>query len=102
VSAYTSTGTRLASVFAELLGVDHVGVRDDFFAKLGDSLLATRLVSKIREHLQIELPLGAVFEAPTCVGLARFIESEPVIDAGFAVGIKRLARHRYAHKAPSA
>jgi acyl transferase domain-containing protein len=65
---------RIASVWQELLGVSQVGVHDDFFAELsGSSLLATQLVTRLRNQFQKELPLRRFFEAPTVAELAAII-----------------------------
>ncbi|WP_186014296.1 non-ribosomal peptide synthetase/type I polyketide synthase [Burkholderia gladioli] len=68
----------LAAQWAELLQAARVGRHDNFFELGGHSLLATQLVSRLRRELGIELPLAAVFEAPTLAALAqRLDQAEP-------------------------
>jgi acyl transferase domain-containing protein/acyl carrier protein len=65
---------KLADIFQELLGIEPIGIHDNFFALGGDSLTGTVLISQVRKNFQVELPVRSLFEAPTVAELALVIE----------------------------
>ena len=78
----TTTERALAGLWEELLGRTGIGTDEDFFAVGGDSLLAARLVLRVRKAFDRDLPLAALFEAPTIAGLARRLERESIEQDG--------------------
>jgi aryl carrier-like protein len=66
----------IAEIWQELLGIDRVGVTDDFFALGGHSLLATQMITRIRRG-HGDVPLRALFAAPTIARLAEAVANAP-------------------------
>ncbi|MFC3926350.1 phosphopantetheine-binding protein, partial [Clostridium punense] len=65
----------LAKLWSEILGVEKVGINDNFFDLGGHSLKATILMSKIHKELNKEVPLKKLFKSPTIKELGKYIES---------------------------
>ncbi|HEY7517079.1 MAG TPA: AMP-binding protein [Methylomirabilota bacterium] len=70
--------TQLTRVWAAVLGVERVGVRDNFFALGGDSLRASQVFARIRKAFGKSLPPAALLQAPTVEQLARLVEGQDV------------------------
>ncbi|WP_199750065.1 non-ribosomal peptide synthetase [Amycolatopsis sp. WAC 04169] len=64
---------RISEIFTELLGTD-IGVLRSFFRSGGHSILAVRLVSRLQECFEVDLPIRLVFEQPTVAGIAEAVE----------------------------
>ena len=67
----TALERELAAMWSEVLGVQRIGVTDNFFDLGGQSLLANQVVARINDAFGVEMPLRPMFEAPTVDGLSR-------------------------------
>jgi acyl transferase domain-containing protein/acyl carrier protein len=65
---------RIAECYQELLGIEQVGIYDNFFDLGGHSLIGTQLISQLRQNLQIELSMRLLFDAPSVAELALAIQ----------------------------
>lgn len=74
VAPRTPTEQILVDVWQEALGVERVGIHDNFFDLGGHSLLATQLATRLAPHFQVEVPLRDMFERPTIAALAEYID----------------------------
>jgi acyl carrier protein len=80
VAAGTGTPPRtelekaVAQVWREALGIEAIGVDDDFFALGGNSLVAVQLIAALRKAVGVRLPMRSLFETPTVAGLAARVE----------------------------
>ena len=73
----------LASIWAEVLKLDEVGIHDNFFHLGGHSLLAIQVISRMRNNFRMDLPVRTLFEAPTIAQLAARLEhpSKPIVSS---------------------
>jgi NADPH:quinone reductase-like Zn-dependent oxidoreductase len=65
VAPGSDTQKRVAGIWQELLGIEPIGLNDNFFDLKGDSLLAAQVVSRVHRYFRVKLPLSILFEAPT-------------------------------------
>jgi len=70
----SATEKRVASIVATLLGLETVGVKDNFFYLGGNSLFGTQLIARLRDAFNVEVPLLGLFDHPTVAELAREVE----------------------------
>ena len=92
----TLTEQVLAKLWSDVLRLERAGIDDNFFAFGGHSLLATQLMSRIRSAFRAEIPLRALFSAPTIRGLSQAID-----DALRATGpVRRITRQADSSEAP--
>lgn len=70
----TAAEAAVADVWSQVLGLDQIGVDDDFFDLGGHSLLATQIVADLRQRIAVDLGVGALLDSPTVAGLAATVE----------------------------
>jgi len=70
VAPRTPAEEKLAEIWKDVLGIEQIGVHDNFFDRGGHSLLATQVVSRVRSTFGVDLALRSLFETPTIAGLA--------------------------------
>ncbi|HEX2091134.1 MAG TPA: amino acid adenylation domain-containing protein, partial [Longimicrobiaceae bacterium] len=71
----TSLEERLAEIWVEVLGVERVGIHDSFFELGGHSLRAAQVITRVRASFGVELPMVALFDAPTIAELAERVSA---------------------------
>jgi acyl carrier protein len=64
----------LAGIWADVLGLQQIGIYDNFFELGGDSLLAMHIASRVRETFEVDLSLTNLLEQSTVISLAEYIE----------------------------
>jgi acyl-coenzyme A synthetase/AMP-(fatty) acid ligase/acyl carrier protein len=74
VAPRTTTESLLVQIWSEILGLDRIGVEDNFFTLGGHSLQATRVVARMRDALKMDVPLPLLFQATTIARLAEVVE----------------------------
>ena len=83
----------LSKVWAESLGIEKVGIEDDFFELGGASVVATQIVSRLRQMFQMDLPAILLFDTPTIEKLAHYMiehEAQPGLTEKTATLLKRI------------
>jgi surfactin family lipopeptide synthetase C len=83
----------LSKVWAESLGIEKVGIEDDFFELGGASVVATQIVSRLRQMFQMDLPAILLFDTPTIEKLAGYMiehEAQPGLTEKTATLLKRI------------
>jgi aryl carrier-like protein len=93
----TRIETLIAGIWQELLGIEEVGVHDNFLELGGHSLLAIQLISRIRDVLHYELSVQALFDAPTITAIAALIDGEQPVQerSSEPPALMRLPREQY-------
>ncbi|HVV00094.1 MAG TPA: LLM class flavin-dependent oxidoreductase, partial [Verrucomicrobiae bacterium] len=94
-ASFTAVQREMIGIWRDVLGVAEISLEDNLFDLGGHSLLITRIISRIRKTLGVELAIHVFFETPTVAGVAAAVEAElahPEAQSARAMGIPKLAR----------
>ena len=73
VAPRTDLEREIAALWTSALGLETIGIHDNFFALGGHSLMATRIAARLAEDLGVDLPLAILFDKPTIAALSEAI-----------------------------
>ena len=103
VAPRTALEEIVAGTWTEVLGIEQVGIHDDFFALGGHSLLAMKVTSRLQRLLQVHVPLHRFFEAPTVAQLTQTISRLQVTHSqSHQLVLRKLAQEAYGLQASGA
>lgn len=83
---------QVATLWKQLIGIERVGLQDDFFSLGGESLLALQILNRVQEVYRVDISLRQFFNAPTVAGLAEHIRTARIDERPQASGITPLPR----------
>ncbi|HZO74968.1 MAG TPA: amino acid adenylation domain-containing protein, partial [Ktedonobacteraceae bacterium] len=89
VAPRTALERELTQIWSEVLGIEQIGVQDNFFESGGHSLKATQVLARVQQGMQVQLPLRSLFEEPTIAGLAQALEQAREQSQGGQAAIPR-------------
>ncbi|HKX32879.1 MAG TPA: SDR family NAD(P)-dependent oxidoreductase [Blastocatellia bacterium] len=84
----------IVNVWQEVLGIDRLGIHDNFFDLGGNSLIGLKVISRLKKELNLEIPVVALFEGPTVSALAKVISRGQAAEPAHAVSRNRGERRR--------
>lgn len=90
------TEQAIVETWQEMLGIEQIGINDNFFDLGGNSLLGIKVIAQLKQKLSTDIPVVALFEGPTVKALAKLIARDatraPVLDESLGRGARRRAR----------
>ncbi|BCL83203.1 non-ribosomal peptide synthetase [Ktedonobacteria bacterium brp13] len=96
--ARTPVEELLLDLWSKVLGSTHVGINENFFELGGHSLLVTQLIARMRAMLGVEVPVRAMFEAPTVAGIAQRVEQ--MVRKGEGIEVPPLVTVAHSNEVP--